>query len=995
MTQSRSPVAFGPYIITRRIARGGMAEIYRARTRSTPDLPSRWVAIKMMRPAIGHEELREQLFKREARIASAIQHANVVPLLEFGLEMERYYIAMEYVRGRDLSYLLKNEMKGWDLIPLELGLYVGLQAAAGLGYAHRLRDERGEPLGIVHRDISPGNVMIGYDGDVKVLDFGVARMNDSEGMRTQTGTLRGKFAYMSPEQTLGEPLDARSDVFSLGTVLYELLTGSNCFRTDNPIATLDRVQRVRPVPPSRANREIPQAIDRILARCLAKDRRRRFPDCAALAEALGEFLDKWGGSGRDGLAGQMAQRFAWEMREEAEELKKEEEEVALLEVVDFALVGEDVGLDASHVAVSLEEEASQVEVKKSVVDEDGEEVFDFGEREGAHPGRALSSFGGARSGDRKRFVDDEEVQGRVELASLLGSPEPAPGPDPAVRVGNVDPFAATATGDAATDDTGPMPVVREPSPPAPARTTASNARALRASGPEPPAAPSRERPPVDQTAPVARAPRHADESGAARAGRGTADDPGPRARSGRELAVDASRAPTPGRASPRGEPTARPDRAGRTSGSPPNGGAAADLELAPPQRRASTVRRAVPTAPDLQASAVASALASIGGDDPSLADNTALGTFDPGADATVPNASMAEKLGLRLVGRRASGSPDEEVGAGPGGRQRAGRGDPRTAPATVVAHSTITVGTRRAAQRLARPAVVIPMLATAVLIVAMLVNMGVGSRPAESDSALSPMADAGHGPRRTLLEPVKITVDDPAKRTPAKPPEPAAIPEKAAAQPTVTDNIGSSSMTSAGARNAPPVPPVPPVPPAAPAAAVEAAAVAPALGAASPAPARSAGDKPANAAARAADAPAETRGSAEDGKASGDPREDRAEERGGGASHPGRGHRSHRSADAKKGRADRGARAVGAGNDKGQTSASGPVGYLNVRALPWAEILIDNEKWPYAAPQARIPVPPGKHTIVLRNPKTGVTRSVNLKVEVNATHTIVEDMNKR
>ncbi|MCK6552502.1 serine/threonine protein kinase, partial [Myxococcota bacterium] len=384
MAQSRSPVAFGPYIITRRIARGGMAEIYRARTRSTADQPSRWVAIKMMRASLGHEDLRERLFKREARIASAIDHPNVVPLYGFGQELERHYLAMEYVRGRDLSHLVKNEKRGRELLPFELVLYVGMKAAAGLGHAHRLVGDRGEPLGIVHRDISPGNVMVGYDGAVKVLDFGVARINESEGMRTQTGTLRGKFAYMSPEQTLGEALDARSDVFSLGTVLYELLTGANCFRADNPIATLERVQRVRPVPPSRARLEVPKSVDRILARCLAKDKDRRYPDCAALEAALGEFLDKWGYDGRAALVAHMREVFDWEQREEEKELVREEEEVAIFDVIDFAMVGEDGGLDAANVAVSQEEEASQSEVHKahslrpSAADQ---EVFDSDEAE--------------------------------------------------------------------------------------------------------------------------------------------------------------------------------------------------------------------------------------------------------------------------------------------------------------------------------------------------------------------------------------------------------------------------------------------------------------------------------------------------------------------------------------------------------------------------------------------------------------------------------------
>lgn len=361
--KARSPVAFGPYIITRRIARGGMAEIYRARTRGADPDQTRWVALKLMRSSIGHEELRLRLFDREARIAGRLDHDNVVPIYEHGQEMGRPYLAMEYVRGRDLSHLLKNEKKGRDVVPYELGLYVGLLAARGLGHAHRQTDEGGRPLDIVHRDISPGNVMVGYDGAVKVLDFGVARMNETQGFHTQTGTLRGKFAYMSPEQTLGEDLDARSDVFSLGTLLYELLTGINCFRAANPIATLERVQGLRPVPPGRANRHIPKAVDKILARCLAKDKRRRFKDGLALAEAIGEFLDKQGYEGRPELVAHMEAAFSWEKHEEQSELTREEEEVALFDVVDFALLSNPSELDAKNVAVSTDEEASQSQVE--------------------------------------------------------------------------------------------------------------------------------------------------------------------------------------------------------------------------------------------------------------------------------------------------------------------------------------------------------------------------------------------------------------------------------------------------------------------------------------------------------------------------------------------------------------------------------------------------------------------------------------------------------
>ncbi len=374
---SRSPVAFGRFIITRRIARGGMAEIYRARTRSNDDGGgSRWVALKMMRPSLGHEALREELFKREARICSAINHPNIVPVYEFGREQDRHFISMEFVRGRDLSHLIRRTDEESEPVSFGVGMYIAVQAACGLGHAHRLTGEDGADLQIVHRDVSPGNVMVGYDGAVKVLDFGVARINETHGLRTQTGTLRGKFAYMAPEQTLGLRVDSRTDVFSFGTLLYELLTGSNPFRAGAPVTTLERVQRVRPLPPSKANRQIPKAVDSILARCLAKDPRRRFADGRELHEALAEFLDKRNIDERERCVRYMNQRFAWEKAQEEKELVAEEDEVALIEVVDFDLK-DDGELDAPYLIVSDEQEASQADVVRAAAGADNaEDVFD-------------------------------------------------------------------------------------------------------------------------------------------------------------------------------------------------------------------------------------------------------------------------------------------------------------------------------------------------------------------------------------------------------------------------------------------------------------------------------------------------------------------------------------------------------------------------------------------------------------------------------------------
>ncbi|MCB9653769.1 MAG: serine/threonine protein kinase [Deltaproteobacteria bacterium] len=461
MSKARSPVAFGRYLITRRIARGGMAEIYRARTRPRGAEEGAWVALKMMRTSLEHEALRSRLFDREARIASLIDHPNVVPVYEYGHELGRAYLAMEYVLGRDLSHLLRDQQDEPAPLPVDLALYIGFCAASGLGHAHRLADEAGRPLGIVHRDVSPGNIMIGYEGAVKVLDFGVARMNETHGARTQTGTLRGKFAYMSPEQTRGEQLDARSDVFSLGTVLYELLTGHNCFRAANPIATLDQVQNLRPLPPSQVDSHISKDVDRLLARCLAKEHGKRFADCEALKVALSDYLGDFVHAGRKRLVEHFSSRFEWSRHEEHAELDREAEEAALLEVVDFVQGGSDAALDAARVIVPEEEEASELEMQQlshrtiDALDADAA-VFDAKPFAGA-PRAGLSMTGrGAtglpKTGDTKPALlfDDEMAAGRrVNASSLLdqaregsfentppkGAPVPLPLPAGAIEFG--------------------------------------------------------------------------------------------------------------------------------------------------------------------------------------------------------------------------------------------------------------------------------------------------------------------------------------------------------------------------------------------------------------------------------------------------------------------------------------------------------------------------------------------------------------------------------
>ena len=405
------PVAFGPFLITRRIARGGMAEIYRA---WTPD--GGWVALKLMRPALGHDGLRLSLFEREARITTRLDHPNVVPVHAFGEEEGRPYLAMEYVRGRDLGHLLANPAKGRPGPAVVLALWLGAEAARGLGHAHRLRDPSGHHLEIVHRDVSPGNVMLAYDGGVRVVDFGVARINEAAAsVQTQTGTLRGKFAYMSPEQTRGEPLDARSDVFSLGTVLYELITGAHCFRDRDPLATLDRVQSLRPAPPTHVREGIPRAVDEILARCLAKEPERRFADGVELAEALDSLFATQPFDGRAAAVAHMQALFGEKIREEEAMLEAEQAELRAASGA-RAFVADDRAIDDREVRVSTHEEANVTDVPSSRPGADDTEVFGSGMLEEATEAvRAAPLF------------DAPMAPGAVQsVSSLLGATEENP-----------------------------------------------------------------------------------------------------------------------------------------------------------------------------------------------------------------------------------------------------------------------------------------------------------------------------------------------------------------------------------------------------------------------------------------------------------------------------------------------------------------------------------------------------------------------------------------
>ncbi len=232
-----SPQAFGPYELTERINIGGMAEVFRANDRAH----QRLVAIKRILPSIAEDEEFIQMFRDEAAITSQLDHPNIAKIYDVGKVDLSYYLALEFVSGKDLRVIFDRAARAKEPIPLDFVVYAIIETAEGLDYAHHRKDAKGKPLGVVHRDVSPQNVLVSFDGDIKIIDFGIAKAAGKL-TRTQVGTIKGKFGYMSPEQVRGLPIDQRSDVFSLGICLWELLTLERLFAGDNEIVIMEKIR---------------------------------------------------------------------------------------------------------------------------------------------------------------------------------------------------------------------------------------------------------------------------------------------------------------------------------------------------------------------------------------------------------------------------------------------------------------------------------------------------------------------------------------------------------------------------------------------------------------------------------------------------------------------------------------------------------------------------------------------------------------------------------
>ena len=281
----------GKYEVLGLLASGGMAELYLARGRGLDGF-EKLVALKRVLPHLARDQEFVGMFLDEARLAGTLDHPNIASVIDIGRAQGNYFFAMEYVHGRDLRSVLREAAPG-DGLSLACGLAIVTQAAAGLHYAHERRDPDGRPLGIVHRDVSPSNVLISYDGGVKVIDFGIARVAAHD-RTTVAGVRKGKIGYMSPEQCLGYPMDRRSDVYNLGILLYETTTMRRLFAPDNEFAVMNRISRGDVTPPSKVVDGYPEALERIVLRALARDADERYPTAAELQNDLELFAQTEG-----------------------------------------------------------------------------------------------------------------------------------------------------------------------------------------------------------------------------------------------------------------------------------------------------------------------------------------------------------------------------------------------------------------------------------------------------------------------------------------------------------------------------------------------------------------------------------------------------------------------------------------------------------------------------------------------------------------------------
>ncbi|WP_375757648.1 protein kinase [Corallococcus exercitus] len=289
MTTGGHTTRFGKYELLERLGAGGMAVVHRARF-TVAEGVSRSVVIKRVRDPYAQDPAFVQMFLNEARISMGLSHGNIVQVFDFGQEAGEYFLAMEWVDGQPLSKVLKrSKLKGMAHLPAPLAVQLMVEVCKGLHHAHTRRDEQGRPLGLVHRDVSPDNVLVSYEGEVKLTDFGIAKAQLAGRPETDAGVVRGKYLYLSPEQTRAQALDARSDVYTAGVVLYELLTGRRPTEGD-PGSVMERIATGDLTPTQAYVPDLDPSLGALVSRALALRRDDRFTSAEDFQRALAEWL---------------------------------------------------------------------------------------------------------------------------------------------------------------------------------------------------------------------------------------------------------------------------------------------------------------------------------------------------------------------------------------------------------------------------------------------------------------------------------------------------------------------------------------------------------------------------------------------------------------------------------------------------------------------------------------------------------------------------------
>jgi len=277
----------GPYTLEKKLAIGGMAELFVA-SYDRQDGFQKTVAVKRVLPQFAGNPEFVAMFIREARLAALLGHPNVVQVMDFGKIENTYFLAMEYVRGKNLAEIMAALEKS---LSIDQAVFIVSRVAMGLQYSHSKKDEKsGKPLAIVHRDISPQNILVSFLGEVKISDYGISKAI-SETTLTRAGVIKGKLCYMSPEQILGEPIDLQTDIYSLGVVFYEMLSGERLYQVTGELEAAKTIPEMKVQPIKELNPDVPDELNRIVMKCLEKDKASRYQNGQELVDDLIAFRD--------------------------------------------------------------------------------------------------------------------------------------------------------------------------------------------------------------------------------------------------------------------------------------------------------------------------------------------------------------------------------------------------------------------------------------------------------------------------------------------------------------------------------------------------------------------------------------------------------------------------------------------------------------------------------------------------------------------------------